>query len=277
MIADINIMTWSKYLEIKGLKPRSIQEYNNYLMKINPINLSMDSILTHLHTYNNRVFVAMLRNVFAYIKSTDYPKEIKDEVKNIEIPKITGRKKKRIPDVITEQQMMDIEHCMPNERDKLILLVSFYGGLRPSEIVGKYAIKPYSLNWTTWVKDPEKIGIVRIIGKGDKQRTVFLQAKIMLRLFHYIKSVAEKQSKDDPIFNIGHRRWHNILASVSHSAIGRTIYPHLLRHSCSMFLKSQAWDIADRKSYLGHDNISTTAIYDRVYLEDLKERFSKFG
>ena len=196
---------------------------------------------------------------------------------DIDIPKITGRKKQRIPDILNEEQVLELSNNMKIERSQLMLLISFYGGLRISELVGnEYGIKPYSFNWSSWIKEPEKIGILTLIGKGNKQRKVFMPQKVMAEIYQYIKNeVSKKQGKNEPIFNIGERRWKKILSDESIRVLGKHINPHLLRHSCNQWLRNKGWDVTERQQYLGHEHPTTTMIYDHTNLENIKEKFNQ--
>lgn len=198
--------------------------------------------------------------------------------RKITIPKVSGRRKKTLPDVITESEIYTILKFMSLEKHKIILLISFYCGLRISELVGEYAIKPYSFQWTRWLNNPTEVGILKVSGKGNKQRLVMVQPTLMARIYRWItEEVAKTQKKEDNLFNIGDRRWRKVLELASKRALDKMINPHLLRHSCSIWLKQQGFDVNDRKEFLGHESISTTSIYDRVDTSALVKKYEKFS
>ena len=269
-----NKKEWEGYLEVKGLSPRTIEEYNSYFDKFNYDKIDQSTIIPFLQKHNNIVARAFLKNLIVFLKMQGH--DIQIELLSM-IPKITGRKKKRIPDILKDNQVIELADNMKNERSELMLLISFYGGLRISELVGdEYAITPYSFNWNVWVKDPSKNGSLKIIGKGNKQRNVFMPQRIMARLYQYIKSeVSQKQSKEDKLFSIGERRWKKILSDESLRTLGRHINPHLLRHSCNQWLRTNGWDVTERQRYMGHENPATTMIYDHTTQEDLKDKFNQ--
>ena len=156
-----------------------------------------------------------------------------------------------------------------------MVLISFYGGLRISELVGTdYGIKPYSFNWNTWIKEPSQNGILSIIGKGNKERKVFMPQKIMSKVYQWIKKeVSRKQGKEENLFSIGERRWKQILSKESQRILKKHINPHLFRHSCNQWLRKKGWDVTERQRYLGHEHPATTMIYDHTDQEDLKQKF----
>ena len=88
----------------------------------------------------------------------------------------------------------------------------------------------------------------------------------------YIKNISENITKEDPIFNIGIRRWEDIIAKCSKKAIDRRINPHLLRHSSATFLEEMGLSISEIAEFLGHESISTSQIYIHINKERLKSK-----
>lgn len=278
----LNKIDWQNWLEVKGLKQKTITEYNSYLDKLDLNDFTQNKVIAYIQQYNNPVARAFLNNLLSFIKFGAYSEQIKDNVRKIELPKITGRKKKRIAEVITENEMIDFSNKVKNKRTQLMILISFYGGLRVSELVPtkdneSYAITPYSFNWATWLKEPSKNGILNIVGKGNKQRKVFIPQKVMSKIYQYIKNdVSKKQRKEDPLFNFGERRWKQVLSAESMRILGRHINPHLFRHSCNQWLRRDLkWDGKERQIYLGHEDEATTMKYDHCYpLEEMHKNFN---
>lgn len=281
MNLTINKTDWEQWLEVKGLSTKTIREYNSYFDKLDLSNFTQTTAITFLQSHNNIVAKAFMNNLIMFIKMGEYDERTKIFIRTIELPKVTGRKKKRIPDVLTEQQVLELSNNMKIERSQLMTLISFYGGLRISELVAtkdneEYAIRPYSFNWSSWIKEPEKNGVLTLIGKGNKQRKVFMPQKIMARIYQYLKNeVSKKQSKTEPIFNIGERMWKKILEVESERILGRHINPHLLRHSCNQWLRNEGWDVTERQQYLGHDDPKTTMRYDHTNQDNIKEKFDQ--
>lgn len=271
----INPEAWTLWLAVKKLSQRTIAEYNYYLDKMGyEVSLTDSFFLGFLSNHNNRVARAFLINLITYCQSTYHDDDSQLKLLRIHLPKVTGRKSKRVIDWLSEDDVRLVEAKLSDERNKLMLLLTFYGGLRISELVGQYAIKPYDFNWNAWHKKPEEHGTLKLIGKGDKQRIVYIPQRIMARLFQYIRNeVAKKQDKDEPIFQISGKRWSVILESAGRVALSKHINPHLLRHSCSMMLRTKGWDLNQRKEYLGHEDVNTTAVYDHLTSNDLSIKF----
>jgi len=269
---QLDLELWVNWLYIKGLGDRTILEYASYLDKMGSIKLSQSYFIEYLKNHNNGVAKAFLNNLLLYIKTSDvYSIEVKAVARGIELPKLTGRKRKKIPDCLTEPEIFVIAKTFKSERAKLMLLVTFYGGLRVSELVGEYAIKPYDFNWNVWLKNPEDIGILKLTGKGNKERQVYIPQILMARLYQWINNVVvKKQSKEEKLFDIGARRWNDILSAAARKSIGRHIHPHIIRHSTNMWLKSMKWEPRERQLYMGHEDIKSTIEYDHTDHRDLK-------
>lgn len=276
MIKEIELSKekWEIWLKAKGLSPRTIQDYNEYFNKFNLMFLSQAYLNEFVQRHNNPVARAMLKHVFHYIRTNEFPSEIKELAKEIEIPTITGRKKRKLPNVLSENQVLLVSNAMENERNKIMVLVTFYCGLRMNELL---TILPYSFQWKKWLEKPTESGILKVVGKGNKQRQVFVPSQLMARIYAWIKNeVAPRgQSQDEPLFQIKKSRWNTLLNLSGVRALGRNVNPHLLRHSCGTWLREKGWDLKEIAEFLGHESISTTQIYTHISQEQIKKKYEK--
>lgn len=260
---------WVAWLQAKNLSDRTINEYCSYYDKLPNDNITQNSCIAFINKNNNPVARAFINNLLWYLK-------FKGQDHNITLPKITGRKKKKLPSVLSRDDIHKLADSCGNERTRLMILITFYGGLRVSELVGQYHIKPYSFAWNSWLREPERNGMLKLKGKGGKERIVFIPQELMARVYRWIKDYAsKKQGKDDKLFKIGERRWKIILSENSNRALGRHIHPHLIRHSCGSWLRDRGWDLKEIADYLGHDSVVTTQIYTHISKEKLRDRFNE--
>lgn len=260
------------WLVAKNLKPASVKNYLFYMDKFSwPMNQA--SVDTFLNTYNNSIARSFVQNFKAYALRHNNSNEFLEALK-VEIPKITGRKKVRIPKVLTTADVLAIANVMDNERNKIMILLNFYAGLRIQELI---RITPYSFKWKEWRAAPHQSGEVFVIGKGDKERVAFLPAWLMDRIQIWVRNVASKTNPDprSPLFVIGKRRWQYILARASKKALGYHVNPHLLRHSCATWLIGQGMSIENVKEALGHESIATTQFYVHINKEEVKKKYSQ--
>ena len=152
---------WIEWLQLKGLSEVTISNYNIYFDKLNFEKISNEYFLNWLKQFNNNVSRAMLKNLLHYLKTNEFSKEIKLMAHEFEIPKITGRKKKRILDVLSKDQIHQLALAMSRSRERYMVLLTFYCGLRVSELLN---IRVNDIDWEN--------GILKVIGKGNKERSM---------------------------------------------------------------------------------------------------------
>ena len=264
---------WTSWLQAKGLSKGTIEQYNHYFRKFEFDKLSQSYLIEFINRFHNNVARAFLKNLLHFVKTNDFPKEIKYLISEIEIPKITGRKKVRIPEILNEEQVFRLSNAVNGERNKIMVLLTFFGGLRVSELCG---IKPYDFMWENWLRSPEELGRLKVIGKGNKQRPVFVPSKLMARIYTWIKNeVSQVQSKDVKLFKISDRRFEQILDKASSISLGRRVHPHLLRSSCASWLAENEFTIQEISEYLGHSSISTTQLYVHLSQKKIQDKFQK--
>lgn len=267
---------FSIWLESKGLKPLTIKSYVYYMdhLKYPLEQLDVDRFLARK---KNSIPRAFLRNVREFLIKRKNDMSARD----IDIPKVTGKKGFKIPEVLSVQEINNIANHTKNERDKLMLMLTFNCGLRLNELTH---LKPLDFKWVPWI---EKRNIaketnadmppceVKFVGKFDKERLAFIPDDIAFKLNAYTRSLKlTRENIDKPLFRIGNRRFQQILAEASKIALGEAVNPHRLRHSYATFLMQQGFGIEEVKELLGHASIATTQIYLHVDKTALKEKLS---
>ncbi len=266
------------WFQSKRLTYISIMNYLFYYDKFKSAqNMDQKKVNSFLKKYNyNSIVKAFINNYRTFIltNENDYDKKVIDNTKSILLPKETGRKSTRIPDFIMESEVWKMEKCFERERDKLMLLISFYCGLRLGGLIN---IRPHSFNWDEWDSTEKGIGKLKVIEKGDKERIVIVPSKLMSRIEKWIKEVAVKKDayRKNPLFKIGARRWAYLLESCSEKALNKAIHPHTLRHSFATHLLNKGIKIERVQKLLGHKDISSTQVYSHIVQKDLEEDYSK--
>jgi len=199
---------------------------------------------------SNILFLSSIR--FAYTTILQ-----KDPTAGIKRPK----NEKKIPVVLTKQEVQDLINAAETIKSKLILQFLYSSGLRVSEIVN---IKPVDLDFN------ENIGWVRE-GKGKKDRMFILSQKLSKKLERFIKKHSDWNylfSKEKPLTT---RNIQKITQKATQKAgIEKEVHPHTLRHSFATHLLDAGTDIRVIQECLGHSNISTTMIYTHISKEQIK-------
>lgn len=272
MQIEIKQEDWRDWLEIKGLSQRTIKDYVGYFDKLNLTQLSSEYLIKFLKRYNNPVARATLKNLIQYIRTGDFPQETKGFFIGFQLPRVTGRKKKRIPEVLSLTEVHMIANKMVDIRDYLSTLTSFYLGLRLSELL---SLQINHFNWDEWSSNPHSPGVVKVIGKGNKQRNLPVLPELMERLAEYIAKELKINPLKTLLFEMSKQRWQLILGKTSKKAIGRWVNPHLLRHSCCTYLHEKGLDLKEIAEFLGHASVSTTQIYTHINKEQLNQKVVK--
>jgi integrase/recombinase XerD len=161
------------------------------------------------------------------------------------------------------------------QRDRVMLEVLYGAGLRVSELVG---LELQQINFN--------LGIINVIGKGDKERIVPLPLPIIANLREYIGRGRKKLLKGRfsnylflnrsgrPLSREGF--WKNIRRYARKAGIRQEVYPHLLRHSFATHLFSGGADLRIVQTLLGHADLATTQIYTRVDAERLRQVYRRY-
>ena len=195
---------------------------------------------------------------------------------NLEIPKVP----KRIPkDIKNEEIMMMLESCDMNTklgyRNYCLLSCLYACGIRVSELCNMQ-IKDIDFN--------ERI--IRIHGKGSKEREVFITKTLSDSLKHYISTYRvellynSKELDNRYVFlnkngttlsRIGVRKILEkmVLDAGEHFHIS----PHMIRHSFATELLNNGFDIRSVQELLGHESLSTTQIYVSVDYERMNKEY----
>ena len=178
-----------------------------------------------------------------------------------EIDKMMG-----VPDLSTKQGL----------RDRSILEFLYATGVRVSELIGLY----YS---DLYIEER----IVRVTGKGNKERLVPVGNMALQFISRYQKEVREdlirkRRSQDKLFLNLRGSPlsrvsvWMIIKTTAVQAGILKNVSPHTFRHSFATHLLEGGADLRSVQEMLGHSNIATTQIYthlDREYLRDVIQTF----
>ena len=198
-----------------------------------------------------------------------------DPTVNIDTPKLP----RSLPKTLTEA---DVEKLLaaPNVddplglRDRTMLETLYAGGLRVSELV---TLKVAQVS--------QDMGVVRIVGKGAKERLVPLGEEALAWITRYLKEarprILDKRTADAMFVT---RRgaamarqsfWHLIRRYAVVAGLDQPISPHTLRHAFATHLLNHGADLRVVQLLLGHSDISTTQIYTHVARERLKQLHAK--
>jgi len=190
----------------------------------------------------------------------------------LESPKL-GRK---IPDTLSTPEIDALISAIDlsskeGERNRAIIETLYSCGLRVSELINlKYSDLFF------------EEGFIRILGKGNKQRLVPINAYTIKIINLYVKHVRIHQSpqrgENDILFlnRRGHRLTRVMIFTIirrlaQETGLNKKISPHTFRHSFATHLLQNGANLRAIQQMLGHESITTTEIYTHISQEHLRE------
>ena len=256
---------------LKNLKTRNFQSYLSEISKYNFTkkysSSSINRKISSLKGFQKYLFVNKVIN----INNSDIFKSIKNT--------------KKIPLTLNYEEIKKILSSINMDknnsfRDKCIISMLYSCGLRVSELL--------SLNLTNLNLDED---ILRVLGKGKKERLIPIGNKSKEDLINYLENERPKLSrkKDSKGFLFLSNRgnslsrkttWNIVRVHTKKCFPDKSISPHTFRHSFASHLLEGGADLRIVQELLGHSSISTTQIYthiDKSYLKEVHKQFHPRG
>lgn len=240
---------------IKSVTLQDAYEFMNYLMRDRDNNASTRSRKS-----------SSLKSFFNYLTVKKHLLD-KDPIKELESPK----RKKSLPKYLTLEQSIELLNAVDGkhkERDYCIITLFLNCGMRLSELVG--------LN----VTDIRTDATVRILGKGNKERIIYLNSACVDAITAYLKVRHMEGVKDrNALFISAH------LKRMSPKTVQALVYKYLekigldsqgyschkLRHTAATLMYQHGnVDIRILKEILGHENLGTTEIYTHLNTQQME-------
>lgn len=200
------------------------------------------------------VFLSAIRYAFGTILE-------KDITINIKRPK----REKKIPSVLTKDEIKKLFNSFTNKKSKLLISLIYAGGFRVSELIN---LKVDDLDFEN------KIGHIRQ-AKGKKDRIFNIPSFLSKQLSKQAQK--QKQNNQEYLFSgpnqkLSDRNIQKIVRQATKRAgINKKVSPHTLRHSFATHLLEDGIDIRKIQELLGHADLSTTQIYTHISTEELKK------
>ena len=208
--------------------------------------------------------LSSLRAFYLYLVSNALIDE--NPTEKIQSPKLGHS----LPKVVSEDDVESLINAPKTNvplglRDRAMLELLYACGLRISELINLDV-----LNFNA------RQGIVKVVGKGNKERLVPMGEQALKWVSDYIaygrdKLISEKKNKSTCLFlsNRGTRMtrqafWYRIKHYANVSGIDENLSPHTLRHAFATHLLNHGADLRTVQLLLGHTSLSTTQIYTEV-------------
>ena len=233
--------------------------------------IAIRKYLSFLHRRNKKSSIARkvsaLRSFFKYLVREKLVPS--NPAKNVSTPKI----EKSLPTALTVDEafrLMESPAEKSRLRDRAILELLYSSGIRVGELVG--------LNMNQLDLD---LGIVKVMGKGRKERIVPVGMKAVEALKAYLTERGDLEEQEPVFLNLRGKRLtarsvgRLVKKYTRRSGIFRKISPHSLRHTFATHLLDAGADIREIQEMLGHVSLSTTQRYTHLSLGKLMEVYDK--
>ncbi len=258
--------------KIEGLRQSTLDRYTLELktfakvVKKRTEDITTQDIRLYLGNYSNlknstiSTKIYTLKSFFNWL--TDEEIIIKNPTHNIKRP----RKEKRLIKALSPEELEMVREGCETLRQKALVEVLYSTGCRLSELV--------DMN----INDIDKAKqSATVIGKGNKERTVFFTWKTLRALNKYIDS----RTDNNPALFVTERKPHNRLGGRAiqkeidkikiKANINKELHPHIFRHTIATHLLENGADVVMVQNILGHESVATTQIYTSL-TEQLKEQ-----
>ena len=267
----INLFIAAK--KIEGCSPSTLKYYSNTITKMvdtiskNVRNIETNDLRYYLSTYQNTRNCSkstldnirrILSTFYAWLEDEDYIQ--KSPVRRIHKVKTTKVVKETFTDEHLEQLRDNCSH--PRDRALLDLLVST--GIRVGELVH---LNRSDINFV------ERECVV--LGKGDKERPVYFDAKTKIHLEQYLES---RVDSNPALFVTKHSPWRRLtiagvesfLQQLGANSDVKNVHPHKFRRTMATMAIEKGMPIEQVQKLLGHSKIDTTLHYAIVNQSNVK-------
>lgn len=291
-IEDVRVTDYLNHLRAeRGLSPNTVAAYRSDLQKLADWARSREQTLEAIKPRDVASFLAHLRarglsarsagraihairGFFRFLVREEQLAE--DPMENVRSP----RPFKPLPRFLNRAQVEALLQAPdPGKplglRDRAILETMYASGLRASEVT----------RLRTENIDPD-IGLLRIFGKGRKERLVPIGSSALAAILRYEREGRPKllKTKRTRELFLNHSGgslsrmglWLIVRRHALTVGVAGLLSPHVLRHSFATHLLENGADLRALQAMLGHADISTTEIYTHVTRERLRQVFDKF-
>ena len=276
-----DIAAYKQFFVSKKLQGLSSGTLNLYMQTMNLFMRSVRKPFSDVTTNDIRLFIAnremsdrvskgtlsrergCIVRFFKWLCNEEYiAKDPGTRVENIKVPK---RRKQEFSELEVEK----LRSATANSKESLVIELLLSTGCRVSELV--------SLNFRDYDQENDSI---TVIGKGNKQRTLYLNAKAKMALNHYLKDVPHITG---PLF-FGQTLGKEMTSAGVQKLVKRlgfragvaNVHPHRFRRTAATLARRHGMPIELVMNFLGHESIDTTLKYSMIGDEELKLSHQKF-
>jgi integrase/recombinase XerD len=257
--------------------------FNGWLQEkgVDLTSVSREAILDHLgwrvdNGYKPRSTARLLSGVRGFYRYLLREKLIAvDPTLQVDMPQLGKPLPKSLSEADVEALLAapDLSDAI-GQRDRAMLEVLYACGLRVTELIS-LTLEQVNL----------RQGVLRIMGKGSKERLVPMGEEAIVWVERYMRDARHELLNGRPSDVLfpsqrGEQMtrqtfWHRIKHQAQVAGIGKSLSPHTLRHAFATHLLNHGADLRVVQMLLGHSDLSTTQIYTHVARARLQEMHAK--
>ncbi|WP_243156749.1 site-specific tyrosine recombinase/integron integrase [Clostridium sporogenes] len=270
------------YIAVKKLDGISEKTLYNYKLHLEKFNSYIPKPVNFITTTDIRIYlsqisknkkqstmateISILKSFFSWL----YDEEIinKNPMRKIKQPKVS----KRLRSSLTIEEIELLRDACKTVRQRALLETLYSTACRLDEVV-KLNINDINFNTMS----------AKVIGKGDKERVVYLSSKSKIYLEKYFE---ERIDNNKAVFVAGKKPFNRLGRRSIEREIGeigilakleKSIYPHILRHSFATHALQSGMTLDTIQKILGHSDPATTQIYSELNDSTVHEQYKKLN
>ncbi len=258
---EADISSFFQWLDNEDLKYKNLQEdhINQYISFLFQRKMRSSSV--------NRK-ISSIKSFYIFLVKRNF-------VKNSPLNDlVTPKQEKYLPESMSEAEVdkllnsPDVTNKIEN-RDKAMIEMLYATGMRISELVN---LKITDVDM--------KRCVVKVFGKGSKERLVPFGEKALDSLKSYLNDREQSSSKEIFLSNRGKKMsriafWQRVKVYLIRENLKNSISPHTLRHAFATHLLNRGADLRSVQLLLGHSDLSTTQIYTHIAKQRLSDVLKK--
>lgn len=265
--------------KIDGLSQNTLENYSRHL---NKFAMSMRKNVEDITTMDVRMYLSayaktgvknstigtetdILRAFFKWLEDEEYIN--KSPLRKIKPIKV----EKRLRKALTNEEMEILREGCKTYRERAMLEFFYSTGCRLEEVE---QLNKSDIDWQQLQ--------LRVIGKGNKKRVVYINAKAKVHLQKYLMTRLDDCealfiTERSPISRLGRRSIERDFKKIGKaSGLKKNVYPHLIRHTMATHLLNSGADLVTVQALLGHEDASTTQIYAQISNINIEHEYRKY-
>lgn len=206
----------------------------------------------------------ILRGFFNWLEDEEYiNKSPMRKIKSIKV-------EKRLREALTKEEFETLRTGAKTLRQKALLELLYSTGCRLEEVE---QMKKQDIDW-------QRLQI-RVIGKGNKERVVYINATCQVHLKKYFTSRLDDcdsvfVTERKPIKYLGRRGIQREMNKITkQSGLKINVYPHLIRHTFATHMLNNGMSLTVLQEIMGHDSSETTLVYSKMSTASIEHEYRK--